>query len=59
MVLRDSEFIFTWMRFLDVFWGRGGLFIYLAMRIMPLGQLFCLITGPPMPSCMQIVASTI
>merc|ERR1711934_1153864 len=35
----------TWAKFLDTFWGRGAFCIYLGIRIMPMGQYFCLIGG--------------
>jgi len=33
------------MGFLDVFWGRGAMFIYLALRLMSLGSFYCLMSG--------------
>eukprot|EP00296_Roombia_truncata_P008872 JP447395.1.p1 GENE.JP447395.1~~JP447395.1.p1 ORF type:complete len:156 (-),score=64.89 JP447395.1:57-524(-) len=45
MVAVGGDFISTWFKFLDVYLGRGCFFVYLGLRIIPMGQGFCLTAG--------------
>eukprot|EP00296_Roombia_truncata_P009037 JP447582.1.p3 GENE.JP447582.1~~JP447582.1.p3 ORF type:complete len:157 (+),score=63.01 JP447582.1:35-505(+) len=45
LVAVGGEFISTWFKFLDVYLGRGCYFVYLGLRIIPMGQAFCLTAG--------------
>merc|ERR1712224_1058762 len=41
----NADMIKKYLRFLDVFVGRGCFFMFVGLRIIPLGQFYCLVAG--------------
>jgi len=41
----NADMIKKYLRFLDVFIGRGCFFMFVGLRIIPLGQFYCLVAG--------------